>query len=248
MIVNSTNKGWEIFSHSAHGLLAGNIAFHLAKKFQHLNWVATLTAIIEHDDRQLHFEEKNYLTEIGTPQDFLNEERKPMEIIKRSKRLLFEAEKKSTWVAILIIHHLQYIYSDDASKNKSLSNFLNKLGTVKKNYMKPYNLKSEDIINIYQIMIFADRCSLILCQHAIPTKKRKLEINKSIENKTYFIWNNDPNEVIVEPWIFDDTNFKLSCEYKLLDQSAFTNNKEFEDVLHKTPVKIKNWRFVKGKE
>ncbi len=51
MIVNLNNEGWEIFSHSSHGLLAGKIANELADTFKNENWVATLAAIIEHDDR-----------------------------------------------------------------------------------------------------------------------------------------------------------------------------------------------------
>ncbi len=109
MIVRQTKDGWVIFSHSSHGLLAGQIAYELADDFRSKNWVDTLTAIIEHDDRQLDFTEKNYLTKTGMPCDFLLENRTVSEIIKRSERLLYQAECKSTWVALLIIHHIRYL-------------------------------------------------------------------------------------------------------------------------------------------
>ncbi len=116
MIVNLKNEGWEIFSHSSHGLLAGKIANEIQDQYKSKNWVATLAAIIEHDDRQLDFNEKNYLTKIGTPKDFLLENRNVGEIVKRSKRLLHQAEEKSTWISMLIAHHLRFIYSEIAKE------------------------------------------------------------------------------------------------------------------------------------
>ena len=112
MIVNFNAEGWEIFSHSAHGLLAGKIADELKQDIKGRNWVATLTAIVEHDDRQLNFREKDYLTKIGTPQDFLDEDRNINEIIKRSRRLLEQARLKSSWVTILVMKHLEFLYHD----------------------------------------------------------------------------------------------------------------------------------------
>lgn len=245
MIVNTTNEGWEIFSHSAHGLLAGNIANHLAEKFKHENWIATLTAIIEHDDRQLNFEEKNYLTEIGTPLDFLDEHRTTHDILSRSQRLLDEAQKKSTWVAIFIMHHLQFIYSEDAKESKKVSKFLSNLEAKKKNFMSNYKLSSSDVDSIYQIMVFADRCSLIMCQNGIPSLGRKLEINTSIGGKTYFIMQNEAEQVKIEPWIFEPSKFKITCEYKLLEKSSFSSNKQFETELEKSSIRIKEWTLKK---
>lgn len=246
MIVNTTNQGWEIFFHSAHGLLAGKIANRLNKKYKNDHWVATLAAIIEHDDRQLNFGEKNYLTEIGTPKDFLQDNRNSNEILKRSKRLLEESDKKSRLISILIIHHLQFIHEEIAKDNKSIMNFLKKLELQKQSYMKIYNIHNKEIDKIYQTMVFADRSSLILCQNALPTKNRKLEINKSIDGKTYFITVNEQNEINIDPWIFQQSEFKLSAEYKLLEKSSFSSNKQFETFLKKTPIKIREWKFVKG--
>ncbi|MFV8224319.1 DUF3891 family protein [Christiangramia aquimixticola] len=245
MIVNTKNKGWEIFSHSAHGLLAGQIANELIEELKDENWVATLAAIIEHDDRQLDFDEKDYLTDLGMPRDFLLEERKVEEIIKRSKRLLVEAERKSTWIAILILHHIQYIYKDMAQDNKSLSSFLETLHTREQSLIKANKLPVKKVKDTYQILVFADRCSLILCQDAIPAMNRKLEINTSIRDTTYFIKEKEDELITIEPWIFRSDNFSVNAEYKVLDQSSFKDNKEFEKCLNECPVRIKKWNFKK---
>ena len=245
MIVNPKNDGWEIFSHSAHGLLAGMIANEIQDQYKTGNWVATLAAIIEHDDRQLGFEEKNYLTEIGTPQDFLQEDRKPNEIIKRSKRLLKDAQGKSTWIAMLIAHHIQFINEEIALKNKTVANHLESLKQLENEYRKSLGLSLKELKALYQIMVFADRCSLILCQNALPTKNRSLEINTSIAGKTYWINEKESGEIRIEPWIFGKDLFKVQSEYKLLKKPSFSSNKEFQQILEKSEVQFKKWIFSK---
>ncbi|CAL66891.1 DUF3891 family protein [Christiangramia forsetii] len=243
MIVNSKNEGWEIFSHSSHGLLAGKIAHELTDTYKNENWVATLAAIIEHDDRQLDFEEKNYLTEMGTPRDFLLEKRNTHEIIKRSKRLLSQANEKSCWIAMLIAHHLQFIYKEMRGENKTVSKFLKELEQTEKNYLQDLQITQQEVETIYQVMVFADRCSLILCQDEVPEKNREIEINTSIAGKTYWLSRKKSGNIQVRPWVFAKRKFHVTAEYKLLTQSSFSSNNEFQDKFENSPVKIKTWQF-----
>lgn len=245
MIVNLKNEGWEIFSHSGHGLLAGKIANEIEDKYKNENWVATLAAIIEHDDRQLNFKEKNYLTKTGAPKDFLLDNRKVEEIVKRSKRLLNQAEEKSTWIAMLIIHHLRFIYEEDAKEKKTIFNFLNELEKIENQFIKDHGHTKTEVNAIYQVLIFADRCSLILCQNKLPAKNRALEINTSIDGNRYWIKEKESSEIQIEPWIFEKNSFTLSAEYKLLEKSSFTSNSEFEKLLKESPVRLKKWNFSK---
>lgn len=249
MIVNQTNEGCEIFSHSSHGLLAGYIANELNDNLKNMHWLGTLTAIIEHDDRQLDFNEKNYLSKSGMPLDFLQEKRTASEVIKRSKRLLFQAECKSTWVALLINYHLQYIYKQDAKEKKAIDSFLASLKKQEKQFCKLNNLKKKELHDIYQIMLFADRCSLILCQDNVPSASRFLEINNSIKNESYWIKELDSSSTFltIEPWIFQNDNFSVHAEYKLLKQSSFSSNEEFGKEYANAEVKIKTWNFKKLK-
>lgn len=63
-------EGWEIISHYTHCLLAGKIAMQLNHKLRPEYWKDVLTAIVEHDDYLLDFDERNYLTDAGAPMDF----------------------------------------------------------------------------------------------------------------------------------------------------------------------------------
>lgn len=245
MIVNAKNEGWEIFSHSGHGLLAGKIANEIQDGYKNDNWVATLAAIIEHDDRQLNFGEKNYLTKTGAPRDFLLDTRSVSEIVKRSKRLLNQAEEKSTWIAMLIIQHLKFIYEEDAKEKKTIFNFLKELEKTQHQFIKEHGLTKAEVDAIYQVMVFADRCSLILCQDEIPTKNRALEINTSIDGKKFWIKEKESSEIQIEPWIFEKDSFTLSAEYKLLKKNSFSSNNEFKTLLKESPVQIKKWKLSK---
>ncbi|WPY99803.1 DUF3891 family protein [Christiangramia sp. OXR-203] len=247
MIVNSNADGWEIFSHSAHGLLAGKIADQLKPDIKGRNWVATLTAIVEHDDRQLNFREKDYLTNIGTPQDFLDEDRNINEIIKRSRRLLEQAKLKSSWVTILVMKHLEFLYKDLSEESKMIHRFMNEIREEIKKLMKVNSMADQEVHDLYQIMVFADRCSLILCQNGVPAKNRELEINTSIQNTKYVISRNEADDIFIEPWIFEQDSFELSCEYKMLEKASFSGNKEFEDCLRNTPISLRHWKISKLK-
>lgn len=244
MIVNPKNEGWEIFSHSSHGLLAGKIANEIQDKYKSKNWVATLAAIIEHDDRQLDFNEKNYLTKIGTPKDFLLENRNVSEIVKRSKRLLNQAEEKSTWISMLIAHHLRLIYNESAKEKKTIADFIKELEKVEIHYIKSQNLTEDEVDAIYQIMVFADRCSLILCQNSLPTKNRLLEVNTSIGGKTFWI-KRESSSIQIKPWIFKNSSFTVNAEYKLLEKNSFSSNNEFQSLLAESTIRFKNWKFSK---
>lgn len=245
MIVNLKNEGWEIFSHSSHGLLAGKIANEIQDQYKSKNWVATLAAIIEHDDRQLDFNEKNYLTKIGTPKDFLLENRNVGEIVKRSKRLLHQAEEKSTWISMLIAHHLRFIYSEIAKEKRTIARFLKELEEIESHYTKSQNLTEKEVDEIYQILVFADRCSLILCQNGLPSKNRFLEVNTSISGKTFWIKTKESSNIQLQPWIFKKNSFTVTAEYKLLENNSFSNNKEFHRLLTESPIRFRNWKFSK---
>jgi len=243
MIVNQNIEGWEIFSHSSHGLLAGKIAHEINDSYKNENWVATLAAIIEHDDRQLNFDEKEYLTKIGTPKDFLLENRNVHEIVKRSRRLLAQSREKSIWIAMLIAHHLQFIYKEMAIDKKTISKFLKELQQIEAGYMKDLDLTEKKLDAIYQIMVFADRCSLILCQDEIPMKNRQLEINTSIDGQTFWIKRKENGDLQIKPWIFEKESFTVNAEYKLVTQSSFISNNEFEKLLDKSALKIRTWKL-----
>ena len=86
---------------------------------------------------------------------------------------------------------------------------------------------------------------LILSQNQIPFAGRALEINKSIDEKTYFISEDEQGNLNVRPWIFNCEQFEVSIPVRRLKKTTFSGSREFEDSLRQCKIKDKVWKFAK---
>jgi hypothetical protein len=124
MIVKKSSEGLHIIWQSTHGLLAGKIAEQLKIKLRPKLWLETLVAIVEHDDQQLDFDEKNYLSDVGMPLDFTEDTVNVTKVLKRAKRVFRQAKSKSLWTALLVSFHLEFLYADLVKSSKNAKVFL----------------------------------------------------------------------------------------------------------------------------
>ena len=241
MIVNKSIKGIHIILHEAHGLLAGKIANEIAVGYRPPHWFDTLIAVCEHDDRQLNFKEKDYLSEIGVPLDFTEDKSSVKEVLKRMKRILKSAGNKSQWVKLLISYHLEFIYSQLKIESKQMHNFFNEEENVRNEILKEFGLSDKKARSYYEFLRFCDRLSLILCNDETPDAQRLLEINTSINGQIYFIKKTENDELIITPWIFSTPKFEVSVEERILKETQFKSSKEFETILMAAFPTSKKW-------
>lgn len=243
MIVNTTNKGWEIISQYAHGLLAGRIAAQIHPKYRPKQWVETLTAIIEHDDKQIDLDIQSCLSDAGLPMDFTLSKPEPQSsLVNRARGLMELAMNKSRWIALLISCHLDFLYNNkDAGKEMQV--FLKEGLAFRKQTVKKFNINEEKLNEYYQILRFCDRLSLIICKDEVPEKGRRLEINKSINHETYFVSRGEADQLIIDPWCFKEKSFDLSVESRYLEQATFSSGKALKTALDKTEVTLKGFQF-----
>lgn len=245
MIVNQHIEGWKIVSHYAHGLLAGKIAAQLDDSLKKASWVDTLTAVIEHDDHILDFKEQNYLSPAGAPLDFTLSSGTDEEILEHAQRVYNNAAQKSQLIALLVGRHLSFLNESLAADFAKMNDFLDEIKELRKKQRKIYSLTKKDEDALYNLLRFCDRCSLILCQEKIPEGGRSLEINKTIDGKTYHI-SRDENDVIhIDPWCFQQKNFTIVYEYRILKKTAFKTNKELKESLENAPVQLEEMHFSK---
>lgn len=243
MIVNTTKEGWEIISQYAHGLLAGRIAAQIHPKYRPKQWVETLTAIIEHDDKQMDLDLQSCLSDAGLPMDFTLSKSEPHNSVeKRARGLLELARNKSSWIALLISSHLDFLYNkDDAGKEMKV--FLDEGAKFRNQTLKKFKISKEKLNEYYQLLRFSDRLSLILCKDEVPENGRILEINESIGNRTYFVRMDDEANLIVEPWCFKDRSFLFSVESRYVKQAVFTSGSDLKKAIDKTEISLKNFKF-----
>jgi len=238
MIVNPHSEGWNIISHYTHGLLAGKIAMQLRLDLRTNFWEDVLTAIVEHDDNLLDFSEKNYLTDAGAPLDFTLDERSDDDACKRAERVYQNSLQKSQLVALLIGRHLEFLYHKKATEHAGFEKFFKSIKTNRKIQLKIYNWEKQTLEKTYELMRFCDRCSLILCQDLVPASRRKLEINTSIKNKTYFI-STMKQDLHIEPWPFESESFQIQFEVRLIKKLHFESNEELEKEIAGTKPDLK---------
>ncbi|TXD84289.1 DUF3891 family protein [Subsaximicrobium wynnwilliamsii] len=246
MIVNKSVVGIHIISHEAHGLLAGKIANEIKPEFRPRHWFETLIAICEHDDRQLNFKEKDYLSDMGVPMDF-NEERSSVhEVMTRMQRVLKAAGDKSSWVKLLISYHLEFIYAHMKADSKRISRFFTEEEKARGHILEQFKVSDKTGRTYYEVLRFCDRLSLILCKDQAPEAERLLEINTSINGETYFIKKTENGVLTITPWIFSATEFELSVEERILKETKFTSNQHFETVLMGSKPQPKKWLLKKS--
>ena len=243
MIVRKSAKGLHIIYQAAHGLLSGKLAQELKVKYRPKYWLETLLAVIEHDDQQLDFDEKNYLSNLGMPLDFTEDEASVKEILVRCQRVVSHARSKSMWSAMLVSYHLEFLYGDLGKEFVTVAKFLGEQEDFRLKSRKHFGLTKKAAKEYYEILRFCDRCSLILSKNQVPSIGRKLEINTSLGKKTFFIHRNDNDTFNVSPWCFEKDEFTISLEELIIEKTQFSNQTEFRDYLYSQSPTLIQFKF-----
>ncbi len=245
MIVRSSSEGIHIIYQAAHGLLAGKIGQELQIRLRPTLWFETLVAIVEHDDQQLNFKEKRYVSEVGLPMDFTEYDVRVQDSILRAKRVIKQAKSKSLWTALLVSYHLDFLYGSLGKKFKEAERFLRDQQLFRKKVLSHFGISNDRAKAAYDLLRFCDRCSLVLCKDEIPDAGREVEINTSIENETYYLKKSENNELTVAPWCFQKSSFELTVEETVLKTTQFKSQLAFKKYLRNQERRSLIWKFRK---
>jgi hypothetical protein len=245
MIVNKSVLGLHIIFHEAHGLLAGKIANEILAQYRPINWFETLIAVCEHDDRQLNFEEKDYLSDIGVPLDFTEGKSSIQEVIIRMQRILKTATNKSSWMKLLISYHLDFIYGHLKEDSKRITSIFKDEERARQVTLTEFKISDATARSYYEFLRFCDRLSLILCKDETPSAERLLEINTSINGETFFIKKTKDDALSITPWIFTNDEFEISVEERILKATQFTSSSQFKTELLACIPQPKKWVLKK---
>ena len=243
MIVNKLENGYEIIYHSAHGLLAGKIASHISRDLYGSSRFETIMAIASHDDLQPKLENGDHLSDQGIPKNFTENSQALHEIIKRCQQLILEATRRSPYVAILVSHHMDFLYTPLANSSKKMAKFLDEQVTYRKHLTDHHGLSQISIDKDYNILLFCDRLSLILCQDQVPHMQRQIEINQTINNERYFISEKEDQTLTVSPWVFDTAQFEINVPSFIIEGSSFESIAQFRTALDNAKINFKAWKF-----
>ncbi|KAA6436907.1 DUF3891 family protein [Dyadobacter flavalbus] len=238
MIVNYQEKGWQIISQRAHGLLAGQFCYHWKNDMRPERWLETIIATTEHDDAFNEFvNDDNLINENGGPINF------KMRVFEEAKcdELLQLALSKSRYIALLTSRHIQFLYQNSEQKNARA--FCKMLEKWDRKWLKETGIKKEEITRAYAILEWCDALSLLICQQQIQPENRKIEISGGPDNLQYQLWSKNESELTIEPWPFITDSFRITYESKLVSKLTFKDVKEFREDLKDAPLTVHTFQI-----
>jgi hypothetical protein len=239
MIVNYTEKGWQIITQRSHGLLAAQICAQWRKDRQPERWVETLIATAEHDDVYNEFDNDDLLTENGGPKNFaMTSFREEF-----ASSLIDMALTKGRYIGLLVARHLHFLYGSDPLAKKYCAQLRKKEGI----WLKEAKATKQEIDTCYSLLEFCDAFSLLLCRGMVQPEGRKIEISNGPDGVVYKLYAAEDAALIVESWPFERTEFKVSFESRLLDQLIFKSVEEFRKAIKECPVTLQEFELRKRK-
>lgn len=239
MIVKSIPSGWEVIYQRAHGLLAAKLAFYWKVAERPPHFVETLLAIAEHDDGIPESRTPENLTKAGAPKDFqllghsAEQYRNVMEI----------AGSKSRWNALMTSMHTTFLYEDQKYEDADIEKFVKEQHKFQRELLKEFKMGREEAEKHYRFVEWCDALSLLLCMDQIQPEQRRMDISVGPDGTMYQIWQDEKQNLRVEPWPFEPDSFEVIVDYRELNQLQFKNAQELDKHLKKAKVKIRKWSF-----
>jgi hypothetical protein len=242
MIVKPHPEGWEVIFQRSHGVLAAQIAFHWQKSQRPRRWIETMLATAEHDDAQEDFSGKKHITESGSPMDF-----KMQELYIHQPQLNAKyALQKSRWMGLLNSQHITFLWEEKRGKEAALDKLLDEQQVLQKKLIKDLKITAKEAQQAYHILEWCDALSLLLCQDLVQPEERKMEISTAPDGTIHQLWQRKADgTLVVEPWCFEEENFEVAIDVRLVKQLVFKNDAELEKALQKATIIEKSWQFKK---
>ncbi len=241
MIVHYSEKGWEVVTQRAHGILAAEIGLQWKKNRRPMRWLETLLAIAEHDDAENELDGENLLTKSGGP---LNYDMKSFDL-SHCEKLQRMTVTKSRYIQLLTSMHMEFLYGKHCKTNKKARHFLNHQAKLRAALAGDLKLTNTELEKTYDFMEWCDAFSLLLCENQVQPEKRMTEISTGPDKKPYQVFTLRSKELCVDPWPFEPVVFSLRFETRVLSHLTFKSSAEFRKYFLKTPVEVINWTIRK---
>ncbi len=246
MIVNMTDEGWNVVHQPAHALLASKIAQHWQHRERSPFWLELLIAIAQHDNQQRGLAGDIYLASTGAPKGFtVSKGESEVDSLQQPKEVVHQARYQGQYVALLTAMHVHTLYQSKRGSSKALDKFLFEIEAQQKKWRKSLGLSIKQAKADYALLLWCDRCSLILCGSEIPAAERRLEVQRGPDGKRYFLWQREDKTLTTEPWPFEEDEFSVTVEEHHLKQLRFNSEAELRKALQEADVERKKWTFKK---
>ena len=239
MIVNQDEAGWIIIFQRSHALLAGKIAMQWKLADRPEPWTDVLSAIIDHDDGQRDWHDRQHLTKAGAPLDFTHQEPD----IAQAKRAVANARYRSRWIALLTSMHASALYERLRGTNQEIDDFLDEQQQYQEQLRRNVGIRKAEAETLYRFVFFCDACSLVLCKDEVPKNGNKLEFADTPDQQAAYIFYQKDESISVEPWPFEAPSFTVEVDVFPVKQLAFKSDEDLYTALNQAEVQTKTWTF-----
>ena len=246
MIILLTDTGWDVIYQPAHALLASKFAYYWRRSERSPYWPELLAAIAQHDNHQRGGAGEVALTDAGAPQGFtVSSGESEISSLEQPRMVIAESLYQGRYVALLVSMHMSVLYEPKRGESKELDAFLDEQQDNQAKWRRALKVKKAQAERDYRVMIWCDRCSLILCQSQVPANNRQLEVQLTPQGEPSFLWQREDETLSVTPWLFEPDEFEISVEVSKLAQLEFASEEALELALEEATIEVKTWRFVK---
>jgi hypothetical protein len=242
MIVNQTDRGWEIIAQPAHALLSLQLAAHWKHDALPTHWWETLNAVAHHDNGWHEWEREPKLTEAGHPQNFIH--MSPPDAIAQWERGVARGCHQSRWVGLLISRHATSLYSGRKGEVKALDEFLERQIAQQQTWIRELGVTEEEVVVSYRWIRFFDWLSLVLCWRRLPDNGSPIALGMGPDGRDYSAHRTNTGEVTLDPYPFGDSAFTVSVEARVIHQKTFQDPDLFKTIFWGVHPTTLEWRFV----
>lgn len=241
MIVNYTEKGWEIITQRAHGTLAGVLAMHWKHSVRTARWFETLIAIASHDDARIEPRDDGLLSAQGGPLDFSMTTFDHEHCIRTYEGSL----SKSRYIALLSSLHLEFVYAELATGSEAGLHFMKVQSALREKWMKELQISTEQTAKDYRLLEWCDALSLLICKTRSQPEGRGIEISKGPDGISHQLTTDPTGVMSVTPWPFEEEQFEIQVESRVLEQLSFSDHAAFRAAFETAAVICNTWTLKK---
>ena len=232
MIVNPTKEGWEYIYQRAHAWMSYLMLLDLKPALRTPDWPAILQATLTHDHGWMEWDEA-LTDQEGRPQSFVVSD--VSKGVKISRRGVDLAAYQSLRSAVYVARHVEELYG--WRTEPEIVEHVANLRRRRQVRMTQLGMTSENVEHGYQLVLWADAASLILCVE----DREFVDVLKLNLNDTVYQLRGSGENWRMDPWPYQREQIHVSVETRRLDRREFSSANELRSALAQAETGLRNW-------
>lgn len=233
MIVNPTDAGWECIYQRAHAWMSYLMLLELKPEYRTQDWPAVLHATLTHDHGWMEWKEAA-LDENGCPASFVEScVNKAVRLTGRAVRL---ARHQSLESAVLVARHVEELYG--WREEAELVDWVGLVRSQRQDWMRRLHWSEERVEENYQLVLWADSASLILC---VCDTDFVSQLHLKLGDQDFRLCAENENRFTLDPWPYQKDSIKVTVDTLNLSRKTFENTTALRLALEQAPTSRREW-------